>query len=56
MRMAAKVLALSLGLLMSGVGAAQTPEGWHGSLKEGLDAAARSGRAVLLITAWKPGV
>ncbi len=29
------------------------PEGWHGSLKDGVEAAAKSNKPILLITAWK---
>ena len=35
--------------------AAAAPEGWHGSLEKGLDAARRSGKPLLVVTAWGNG-
>jgi len=32
------------------------PDGWHDRLEDGLDAARRSGKPVLVVTAWKPNV
>ena len=32
------------------------PEGWHGSLKDGLAAAKKSGKPVLVVTVWKEKV
>ena len=32
------------------------PEGWHTSMKAGMKAAEQSGKAILYVTAWKPGV
>ena len=32
------------------------PEGWHPTLKKGLEAAKKSGKPVLVITLWKDGV
>jgi len=56
MRSAGIVLAsvLVLGALAPNSRAA--PEGWHTSIQEGLDAAARSGKPVLVVTGWKSGV
>jgi hypothetical protein len=31
---------------------ADVPEGWHKSLQEGVEASAKSGKPILLITAW----
>lgn len=31
---------------------AAPPDGWHGSLDKGLEAAKKSGKPLLLITAW----
>ena len=41
---------LSLGLLATSTPAA--PEGWHKSLKDGIAAAEKSRKPILLITAW----
>ena len=40
-------------LLSSGVLAA--PEGWHSKLEDGLKAAKKSGKPVLVITTWTDG-
>jgi hypothetical protein len=32
------------------------PEGWHESIDDGLEAAAKSGKPLLVVTAWKSGV
>lgn len=45
---------LALPLLLSGP--ALAAEGWHKSLKDGLEASAKSGKPVLVITAWARGV
>ena len=39
-----------------GAGADAAPEGWHASMKDGLEAAAKSGRPLLVVTAWKEKV
>jgi hypothetical protein len=44
-----------LGLLL-GAGEALAADGWHADLEAGLSAAAKSGRPVLVVTAWKSGV
>lgn len=31
-------------------------DGWHASLDDGLEAARKSGRPVLVVTGWKSGV
>lgn len=41
---------LGLGLLATATPAA--PEGWHTSLKDGVAAAEKSGKPILMITAW----
>ena len=41
---------LTLGALAPPTSAA--PTGWHGSLKEGVAAAEKSGKPLLLISAW----
>ena len=46
--------ALGLTLLLSApVGA--TPDGWHAAMKDGLEAAKKSNKPVLVITLWGPG-
>ncbi len=48
------VLALvGLGLIASSTSAA--PDGWHKSLKDGVEASAKSGKPILLITTWGRG-
>ena len=42
-------------LLHSAVGLAG-PEGWHESLDDGLAAARKSGKPLLVITTWKDGI
>jgi len=42
---------LGLGLLATSSPAA--PEGWHTTLKDGVAAAQKSGKPILMITAWK---
>ena len=42
---------LALGLLAAPTSA--TPDGWHKSLKDGVEAAEKSRKPILLITAWK---
>jgi len=47
---AAVLLAVTVGFVSSAAAAA--PEGWHTSMKDGLEAAAKSNRPLLVITAW----
>ena len=42
--------ALALGLLTTTANA--VPDGWHKSLKDGLEASAKSGKPLLLVSAW----
>lgn len=42
---------LGLALLMPSA-RADAPEGWHKSLADGVEAAGKSGKPILLITAW----
>lgn len=56
MRFAPHVFFLILGVTLLAWPAAAQPEGWHGSLEEGVEAAAKSGKPILLITAWKRGL
>ena len=42
---------VGLGLIAPTTSAA--PEGWHKSLKDGVEAAGKSGKPILMITAWK---
>ena len=49
----AAVAALTLAL---GTSANAAPDGWHTSLKDGLEASAKSGKPLLLVTAWKEKV
>ena len=46
---AALLLALGLFVLPA---SAKAPDGWHTSLKDGVAAAQKSGKPILLITAW----
>ena len=41
----------ALGLCMPSAGA-DVPDGWHTSLEDGVEAAAKSGKPILLITSW----
>jgi hypothetical protein len=50
---------LALALLAAGLCshlAGAAPEGWHASMKDGLAAAQKSGKPVLVVTGWKSGV
>jgi len=42
-------------LLLAGVAQAR-PEGWHKSMEDGLKAAKKSGKPVLVVTLWKEKV
>ena len=54
MRMRSSLFALALFCLLApGVVEAKPPEGWHSTLADGVEAAAKSGKPILLITAWK---
>ena len=44
--------ALAIGLTSMPAHAA-APDGWHSSLEAGVEAAAKSGKPILLITGWK---
>lgn len=46
---AALLFALGLFVLPA---SAKAPDGWHTSLKDGVAAAQKSGKPILLITAW----
>lgn len=46
--------ALAVALLAASVLAA--PDGWHMSIKEGLEASGKSGKPLLVVTAWKEKV
>jgi hypothetical protein len=49
--------AVALVLLIAGAATAgPVPDGWHASLKDGAAAAKRSGKPLLVVTAWAPGV
>jgi hypothetical protein len=45
-----------LALLAGAAGAGPVPDGWHASLADGVAAAKRSGKPVLVVTAWAPGI
>ena len=47
------VFFLALMLAACGGQADAAPDGWHGSLKDGIEASAKSGKPMLVITAWK---
>ncbi len=52
-----RLFALSLlALAWLAAPAAAAPEGWHTSMKDGLEAAKKSGRPLLVVTAWKEKV
>ncbi len=54
MRTLSSLFALTCLLLLApGVVRADVPKGWHASLGAGVEAAAKSGKPILLITAWK---
>ena len=57
-RLRALVLATTLGALALTAHRADaaSPEGWHQSLKDGLEASAKSGKPLLLVTLWKEKV
>jgi hypothetical protein len=38
------------------VPASAIPEGWHTSLDDGLEAAKKSGKPLLVVTGWKSGI
>ena len=46
--------AVAITLLAWPAGAA--PEGWHTSMEDGLEAAAKSNKPLLVVTAWKEKV
>jgi len=46
---------LAFGLVASAASAG-VPDGWHKSLKDGVEAAGKSGKPLLLITAWSRGL
>jgi hypothetical protein len=44
------------GVLLFGAGAAlAAPDGWHRTLEDGQEAARRSGKPILVVTAWREG-
>ena len=43
-------------LLTFAVPALAAPDGWHRTLEDGQKAARRSGKPLLVVTAWKEGV
>jgi hypothetical protein len=47
---------LALGALAFAGSALAIPEGWHKSMEDGLEAAAKSGKPLLVVTGWKDGV
>lgn len=47
------LMAALLVTLAPGDAGAEPPKGWHNSLGEGVEAATKSGKPILLITAWK---
>lgn len=49
------LLSLAATLVLATLATA-APEGWHTSLKDGLKAARKSGKPLLVVTAWKSGV
>ena len=48
-----KTLAV-IGLIASAVAAA--PQGWHRTMDDGIEAARKSGKPVLVVTVWKEKV
>lgn len=53
MRFAPHVFFLILGVTLLAWPASAAPEGWHGSLDDGVEAATKSNKPIFLITAWK---
>jgi hypothetical protein len=47
--------ALLLPFLLAGAALA-APDGWHTSIDDGVDAAKKSGKPVLVVTIWPPDV
>lgn len=52
MRTIRTVALAALAVLCGSAPATAAPDGWHGSLKDGLEASAKSGKPLLLISAW----
>jgi len=50
------VLALIALGLIAAPSSADVPDGWHKSLKDGVEASAKSGKPILLITSWSRGL
>jgi hypothetical protein len=44
-----------LPLVLLSVSAVAAPEGWHKNLKDGLEAAKKSGKPLFVATMWKKG-
>ena len=43
-------------LVAAAAPAGAVPDGWHSSLDDGLKASGRSGKPLLVVTAWREGV
>lgn len=52
-RLAISAATAALLLLSTSAAFSEAPDGWHRSLDKGLEAAKKSGKPLLLITAWK---
>ena len=47
---------LGLAVLCLGGVASAVPDGWHASLKDGLEAGKKSGKPLLVVTGWRDGI
>lgn len=43
-------------VLLTAAAALAVPDGWHKKLEDGQKAARKSGKPILVVTAWKPNV
>ena len=46
----------AISILFLAAGAVAAPDGWHGSMKDGVSAAEKSGKPTLVVTMWKEKV
>lgn len=53
MRYVPRVFFAALAIGLFALPTSAQPDGWHGSLKDGIEAAAKSNKPLLVITAWK---
>jgi len=46
----------TISLLLLGAAALAAPQGWHKTLDDGVAAARKSGKPVLVVTLWRTGL